>query len=98
MSFKKPGVIAIFLAASAVFMVFLAPKVVHLQKLKSRSENLEEEIKGIQKGNLQLEARLRLLREDPVYLEKVAREKLSKAKQGEIVYNIIRQAEVEGKR
>ena len=38
---------------------------------------------------------LRMLREDPVYVEKVAREKFRKAKQGEIVYKVVREGQPE---
>ena len=64
-----------------------------VHSLKVRSENLEIELKKIRQENQQLETELRLLREDPVYLEKVARAKFNKAKQGEIVYKVIRQGD-----
>ena len=76
-----------------VFAVLLAPRVIQVQRLKARSENLEIELKNMRQENQQLETELRLLREDPVYLEKVAREKFNKAKQGEIVYRIVREGE-----
>ena len=90
---KRPGTLLIFLLLLLVFAVLLAPRVIQVQQLKARSENLEIELKKIRQENLQLENQLRLLREDPVYLEKVAREKLNKAKQGEIVYRIVREGD-----
>ena len=66
---------------------------IQVQSLKARSENLEIEIRKIRQENQELETELRQLREDPVYLEKVAREKLNKAKQGEIVYRVVREGE-----
>lgn len=72
------------------FAILLAPRVMQVRSLRSRSENLEKELNGLRKENQDLENQLRLLREDPVYLEKVAREKFNKAKQGEIVYKVVR--------
>jgi cell division protein FtsB len=60
-------------------------------KLSARSENLEKELSQLKYQNLALENELRLLKNDPVYLEKVAREKFKKAKQGEIVYKVVRE-------
>ncbi len=74
-----------------VFGILLAPRIVQVEKLKSRSRGLETEIKKLHAENLELESQLRLLREDPVYLEKIAREKFNKAKQGEIVYKVVRE-------
>ena len=71
----------------------MAPRVMQVQSLKARSENLEIELKKIGQENQRLETELRLLREDPVYLEKVAREKFKKAKQGEIVYQVVREGD-----
>ena len=59
-------------------------------KLKERCAALDTEVAGLKKDNLALENELKLLRDDPVYLEKVAREKFNKAKQGEIVYKVVR--------
>jgi len=90
---KRSGTLLAFLLLSALFLVFLAPKVFHAGKLEARSRSLEAEIRKIRLENQALENELRLLKEDPVYLEKVAREKFSKAKQGEIVYKVVREGE-----
>ncbi len=90
---KRPAIILVYLALLLVFTILLAPRLFQVQSLKARSENLEIELKKIKQENQQLETELRLLREDPVYLEKVARTKLNKAKQGEIVYRIVREGE-----
>jgi len=96
---KRPGTFLAFLLVSALFLVFLAPKVFHERKLETRSRSLEAEIRKIRLENQALENELRLLKEDPVYLEKVAREKFNKAKQGEIVYKVVREGEkAEGNR
>ncbi len=74
----------------AAFIALLTPKIVRNMKLGARSQNLIEEIRRLRQENRTLENELRLLREDPVYLEKVAREKFNKAKEGEIVYKVVK--------
>ena len=61
-----------------------------VQSLKARSENLDAEIRKLRVQNKALETELKMLREDPVYIEKVARSKFNKAKEGEIVYKVVR--------
>ncbi|MGH7197329.1 MAG: FtsB family cell division protein [Candidatus Omnitrophota bacterium] len=90
---KKSGTVLVFGLLLGLFIVFVTPKVVHVKKLEARSRNLEEEIRKMRLENQVLENELRLLREDPVYLEKVARGKFNKAKQGEIVYKVVREGE-----
>ena len=81
----------VFAALVFVFAALLAPRVVQVQKLKARSADLELELKTLKKQNDLLENQLRMLRNDPVYLEKVARSQFNKAKAGEIVYKVVRE-------
>ena len=95
---KKPATALIFLLLFALFIIFLTPKILQVTNLQIRSQNLEAELKKIRLENQALENELRRLREDPVYLEKVAREQFNKAKQGEIVYKVVREGDTaEGK-
>ena len=91
--FKKPVTAIIFMLLAVLFVVFLTPRILQVQGLAKRSENLEKEIAGLKKQNNALEAELKLLREDPVYLEKVARAQFNKAKEGEIVYKVVREGQ-----
>ncbi len=90
---KRSGAVLFFALLCAVVVVFLTPRLVQIRNLETRRQNLETEIKKLQTTNRVLENELRLLREDPVYLEKIAREKFNKAKQGEIVYKVVREGE-----
>ena len=90
---KKPATAVVFIVLLALFIVLLAPRVLQNRTLEERSENLEKELNVLKIDNKKLESELRLLRDDPVYLEKVARQKFSKAKQGEIVYKVVREGE-----
>lgn len=88
---KKPTAAIIFLVLFFIFAALLTPRILKVQHLKTRSRDLEVELKKLQLQNTALENELRLLRDDPVYLEKVARGKFNKAKQGEIVYKVVRE-------
>jgi cell division protein FtsB len=90
---KASGAILVLIVFIVLFGVAITPRVLNIQKLEARSKALQDEIRKMQSENQALENELRLLREDPVYLEKVAREKFNKAKQGEIVYKVVRQGE-----
>lgn len=59
-----------------------------MQDQKTRIANYEKQIKALEKRNQQLAEEKRLLEEDPVYLEAVAREKLGIAREGEVIYKI----------
>ena len=89
--FQKPATVVVFAVLGAFFVAFITPRMVQVQKLRERSEALDKELRGLKKQNDQLEQELRMLRDDPVYLEKVARAQSNKAKQGEIVYKIVRE-------
>jgi cell division protein FtsB len=91
MKFKKPSTVLLFAVLIGGFMLLLAPRIVHVEKLKIRSRDLNKEVMRLKKENLELESELKLLREDPVYLEKVARGKFNKAKEGEIIYKVVRE-------
>ena len=90
---KKSWSAVIFLLVFVLFFIFLMPKVMHVKELQDRSSALETEVVRVKKQNLKLEEELRMLREDPVYLEKIARGKFNKAKEGEVVYRIVREGE-----
>lgn len=87
---KRPATALLFTLAAAGFVAAVAPRAVQIESLKARSRRLEKEIVQARVNNAKLEHELKLLRDDPVYLEKVAREKFNKAKEGEIVYKVVR--------
>ncbi len=93
MIWKRPGAAMLFTIFFILFVIFLMPKVVQVGQLQARSDNLTQELQRLRVENKRLETELRLLREDPVYLEKVARHKFNKAKDGEIVYKVVHEGE-----
>ena len=90
---KKPVTALVFIALAILFVALIAPRAMQVQSLNARSQDLEQELRDLKKQNDRLEMELRLLRDDPVYLEKVARQQFNKAKEGEIVYKVVREGE-----
>lgn len=91
--FKKPSALVIFALLFVLFLLFLTPKILHVRTLQKRSEDLELELRRLHLENRALETELRLLTSDPVYVEKVARQQLNKAREGEIVYKVVHSKE-----
>ena len=59
-----------------------------MQDLKERNLDYKKQIEALKKKNTELEEEKRKLEEDPVYLEKVAREKMRLIREGEMIYRM----------
>ncbi len=94
---KRSTAVFIIILLAVLFVVFLTPRLLQIRSLKARNASLSEALHRIKTQNQALETELRLLRDDPVYLEKVARAQFNKAKQGEIVYKVVRAESTEKK-
>jgi cell division protein FtsB len=70
-----------------ILIVFL-PTITKLHELESRKDALQRQIKIYEVQNRALEEEIYKLKNDPDYLEKIAREKLKVAKEGEVVYKV----------
>ncbi len=80
---------AIWLFIIALFILFcFLPSYTQLQDLRLRNVQYEQDIIRLKRERVLLEREKKLLLEDPVYLEKVAREKMGLIKDGEVVYKI----------
>lgn len=73
----------LYLSISLVFGDMGLLKYVELNKTK---KNLERQIADIHKQNEQLKVQLQLLREDPFYQEKLAREEFGLARPDEYIF------------
>jgi cell division protein FtsB len=80
--------ILLFAFAFAILLMFL-PTFTRMQDLKQKDLEYQAKINGLQQENVRLKEERRLLEEDPVYLEKVAREKMGLIKKGEVVYQLV---------
>jgi len=83
------------LVVLAVVLLYLfVPAAMKLNKLKSQKSELQQDIQSLSAKNQVLENELRLLKEDPVYREYIARKTFKRAKEGEIVYKFVSPEEV----
>lgn len=77
------------------FTVFGERGLLHLWRLRQEKRALEERIFILTHKNRDIRGRIMRLRTDDGFLEKVAREELGLAKEGEIIYRFHRPAEEE---
>ena len=80
---------AIWLFIFTLMILFwFLPSYTRMQDLKLKNQDYLKQIEALKKKNAELAEEKRLLEEDPVYLEKVGREKMGLIKKGEVVYKI----------
>jgi len=70
--------------------VFL-PGYTKVQELRDKNHALAEKMKRLHMENVLLDEELRRLRDDPMYQEKVARDKLGVVRKGEIPVKVVPQ-------
>lgn len=80
--------LSLFIITVVILVVFL-PSYSKMQELKQKNLDLEQKIRTLEIKNKKLEQEGRFLKNNPEYLEKVAREKMGLIRQGETVYKIV---------
>ncbi|MCM8780643.1 MAG: septum formation initiator family protein [Candidatus Omnitrophica bacterium] len=78
----------LFGLAVLLLVVFL-PGYTKLRELKDRNLDLETKIKNLKIENYLLEQELKRIQSDPVYQEKIARDKMGIVPKGEIPIKIV---------
>ncbi|MFA5096594.1 MAG: septum formation initiator family protein [Candidatus Omnitrophota bacterium] len=74
---------------AAVFLVLFLPGFGKLQELRSKNRDLVDKIRRLNIENALLEEEIKKIANDPVYKERVAREKMGVVRKGEIPIKII---------
>jgi cell division protein FtsB len=88
--FKK----ALWLFGLATFlMVVFLPGYTKLQDLRAKNRELSLNINKLKKENVLLQNEIVRLQDDPLYQEKVAREKMGIVRKGEVPVKIIQEQE-----
>lgn len=82
---RKKVILYIFILAVVLSIIFL-PGFSELHKLQGKNVQLQKRIRLLEEHNDKLKEELTLMKEDPDYLEKKARERLGIVKKGEIIY------------
>jgi cell division protein FtsB len=81
---------AFWLFGITVFLlVIFLPGYTKLQELKDRNRDLESKIKRLNIENALLGEEIKRIESDPLYRERIAREKLGVVKKGEIPVKIV---------
>lgn len=75
-------------AAATIILLFFLPSFTMMQDHRQKNLEDEKKIAELQRRNEELKEEKRRLIEDPVYLERVARERMGLVREGEKVYKI----------
>jgi cell division protein FtsB len=71
---------------AAVLTALFLPGFSQLQELKAERELYRKRISLLEEYNVALQEEIEKMREDPLYIEKKARDKLGIVRKGEVVY------------
>ena len=78
----------LFGVATFLLVVFF-PGYTKLQELRDRNRDLEDKIRRLHIENSLLEQELTRIEKDPIYQEKIAREKMGLVRKGEVPVKIL---------
>ncbi|MFA5062915.1 MAG: septum formation initiator family protein [Candidatus Omnitrophota bacterium] len=80
-----------FFVFAVVFLILFLPGFGKLQDLRGKNQDLEDKIKRLSIENALLEQEIKKIANDPVYQERMAREKMGVVRKGEIPIKIVPQ-------
>lgn len=72
-----------------LILAFFLPSYTQLQDLRQKNSDYEHQILELTKKNAELKEEKRLLKENPDYFEKVARERMGLVKDNEVIYKLV---------
>ena len=76
------------LVLAGLFVFFVLPSMLKIWDLRKKNEDYARQIVELRRQTVDLKEELRRLKTDPVYLERVAREKMGLTKENEVIYKI----------
>ena len=82
---KKRHIIVIIIIA-IIFFVLYFPGFSRIQQLKEENSSLGTKINDLAVKNKELKEKIDKLETDPIYVERVARTKMKRKREGEIIY------------
>ena len=84
---KKTAVRSILIVVLTLGVVYLfAREISEVRFLREENEKIEKKIEQLEIGNKELEVKIKTIKNDKRYIEKIAREELGMIKEGEKVY------------
>ena len=93
---KRRSIAIVFLIALLLLWVFV-PILLKITRLKNQKAELQAEIQRLATRNLALDQELKQLKNDPTYVEYMARRTFGTAKEGEVVYKLVTPEELKKK-
>ena len=85
---KKIFLIVIILLSVCLVIYAFTPCVIEQKKLNKQIANLESEIEKVRESNEKLTKEIYSLKNDPLYIEKLARKELGLIRSGEVIYKL----------
>jgi len=82
-----------FLGVIFFLLIIFLPGYTKLQELRERNRDLEIKLKQLNIENTLLQQELKRIESDPIYQEKIAREKMGIVRKGEIPIKIVPEKE-----
>lgn len=86
---EKNKLIALSLLGVILLGIIFIPGYLKIRRLSRKNQDLKSQIEEIKQANRKLKEDQQKLINDPLYLEKVAREKLGVVRKGEVVYKVL---------
>ena len=93
---KRRSIAIVFLVGVLLLWVFV-PILLKITRLKNQKAELQAEIQRLATRNLALDQELKQLKNDPTYVEYMARRTFGTAKEGEVVYKLVTPEELKKK-
>ena len=85
---KKIFLVVIILLSVCLAIYAFTPCVIEQKKLNKQIANLESEIEKVRESNEKLTKEIYSLKNDPLYIEKLARKELGLIRSGEVIYKL----------
>ena len=85
---KKMSLILIVILSVCLTIYAFTPCIIEQRKLDKQITNLENEIERVRESNKKLVKEISTLKNDPLYIEKLARKELGLIRSGEVIYKL----------
>ena len=85
---KKIFLTVIIILSICLVIYAFTPCIIEQRKLNKQIENLESEIERVRESNKKLAKEISALKNDPLYIEKLARKELGLIRSGEVIYKL----------
>ena len=85
---KKISLIVIVILCVLLAIYAFTPCIIEQKKLNKQIANLKSEIEKVRKSNKKLTKEISALKNDPLYIERLARKELGLIRSGEVIYKL----------